>query len=271
MKLAIIYFSATGNTEKIAKKIKEQFIELKNTIDEINITDYSVRNDLKYFDKYKALIFGFPIHYWRAPRLIREWFTNLDGKGIKCAVFFTYGGVHVGVAHYDIKTILDKQNFDLVASADFLGKHTYNLAGWKLMETRPNEDDLKIAKEFALGSYKRFQEEDTGRVEFEKPKQSSEKIDTMELATRRAIPTPFREINECSMCGTCEEVCSTNAMNKEKGKPNRRICIRCLRCVVNCPDQVIIMKDMSAQFQYMKQQFTLTEEQLKTKKSKILL
>lgn len=270
MNLAIIYFSATGNTKKVAKSIKEQFHHLKVNLDEFNITNYSERNNLKNFKKYEALVFGFPIYYGRAPRLIREWFTNLDGKGIKCAVFFTYGGVHVGVAHYDIKTILDKQNFDLVASADFLGKHTYNLAGWKLMETRPNEDDLKIAKEFALVSYKRFQEEDTGRVEFEKPKQSSEKIDTMELAARRAIPSPFREINECSMCGTCEEVCPTNAMNKEKGKPDRRICIRCLRCVVNCPDQVLIMKDMSAQFQ-LQQQFTLIEEELIIKKSKILL
>ena len=270
MKLAIVYFSATGNTEKIAKTIKEQFIELKNTIDEINITNYSERNALKNFSLYEALIFGFPIHYWRAPRLIREWFTNLDGKGIKCAVFFTYGGVNAGIAHYNIKTIMDKQNFNLIASAEFLGKHTYNLAGWKLMETRPNKEDLKIAKDFASKSYQRFIGKDTSRVEFEKPKKSNEEIDTIELAARRAIPTPFREINECSMCGTCEEVCPTNAMNKEKGKPDRRICIRCLRCVVNCPDQVLIMKDMSAQFQ-LQQQFTLIEEELIIKKSKILL
>lgn len=93
----------------------------------------------------------------------------------------------------------------------------------------------------------------------------------MELAFKRAIPSPFREVNECSRCGTCEEVCPVNAMDKEKGKPNRKICIRCLRCVVNCPDEVLKMNDMSAQFQYMQQQFKLNEEKLRTKKSKILL
>lgn len=271
MNLAIIYFSATGNTEKVAKSIKEQLHHLKVNVDEFNITNYSERNNLQNFEKYKALIFGFPVHYLRAPRLIREWLTNLDGKGVKCAVFFTYGGVHVGSAHYDIKTIMDKQNFNLVASAEFLGKHTYNLAGWNFMETRLNEEDLKIAKDFASKSYKRFIGEDTGRVELEKPRKSSEEIDAIELATKRAIPSPFRDVNECSMCGTCEEVCPTNAMNKEKGKPNRRICLRCLRCVVNCTDQVLIMKDMTAHFQYMHQLFNLTEVELRTKKSKILL
>ena len=87
MNLAIFYFSATGNTEKVAKSIKEQFHHLKVNLDEFNITNYSERNNLQNFEKYKALIFGFPVHYWRAPRLIREWFTNLDGKGVKCSVF----------------------------------------------------------------------------------------------------------------------------------------------------------------------------------------
>ena len=93
----------------------------------------------------------------------------------------------------------------------------------------------------------------------------------MELAFKRTIPSPFREVNECSRCWTCEEVCPVTPMDKERGKLNRKICIRCLRCVVNCPDEVLKMNDMSAQFQYMQQQFKLNEEKLRTKKSKILL
>ena len=56
----------------------------------------------------------------------------------------------MGAAHYDIKKIMDMQNFDLVASAEFLGKHTYNSAGWNLMEMHSDNEDLEIAKEFAL-------------------------------------------------------------------------------------------------------------------------
>ena len=271
MNIAIIYFSATGNTEKIAKAVTSQIIELKASIDEKNITNYLERDALKDFSSYDAIIFGFPIHYWRAPKLVREWLTTLDGKGIKCAVYFTHGGVHVGAAHYDIKRLMDRQNFELVTSAEILGKHTYNLAGWNLMETHPDSKDLEIIQEFALMSYKRFIGEDTGRVEFEKPKLSSEELDKMELNFKRAIPIPFREVNECSMCGTCEEVCPINAMDKEKGKPNRRICLRCLRCVVSCPDKVLIMKDMTAQFQFIKQQNNLDELKLGARKSRILL
>jgi len=271
MKIAIVYFSATGNTEKIAGIIKEQLVELKNEVIEVNITNSTERENFKSVDPYEAMVFGFPVHYWRAPRLIREWLTTINGKGTRCAVFFTYGGVHVGLAHYDIKEILDKQKFNLVASAEFLGKHTYNLGGWNLMKTHPNTEDFEMAKEFTLKVYERFLEKNLISVEFDKPRTSSEKIDKIEQAFKRAIPSPYRETEDCSMCGTCEDLCPVNAMDKERGKPNRRLCIRCFRCVVSCPDEILKMKDFTYGLKYMEQSTNLTEEVLNSRKSKIIL
>ena len=38
MKVLVVYFSATGNTAKMAKVIKESFIELGVEVDEYDIT-----------------------------------------------------------------------------------------------------------------------------------------------------------------------------------------------------------------------------------------
>ena len=113
MKIALIYFSPTNNTANMAKYIKEKLANFdKNTqVDEFNITSHSKRQQNLNIDEYDAFFFGFPIYAWRAPKLARDWLQTLDGRNKKCSVFFTYGGVDPGAAHYNIKQILEDQNF----------------------------------------------------------------------------------------------------------------------------------------------------------------
>ncbi len=270
MKIALIYFSCTNNTAEIATEIAIQFKQLNAEVDEYDITNYTHRQNKNLIDipSYDAFIFGFPVHAWRTPRLIRDWLKTLNGKAKKSSVFFTYGGISLGIAHYNIKQILDNQNFKLVSTAEFLGKHTYNLGGWRAMQNRPNQSDFDVAKEYALLTYKRFIGEDTGMVQFEKPKFSEETIKKMEQSPM-AISPPSREGQECSLCRECENLCPTKAMNSDTGKANRKTCIRCLRCLINCPDNALKIKDLSPLFQLILEKNKLTEEVLKNKKSKI--
>ena len=106
MKIGLIYFSPTENTAKIAEIVKNKLNELHNEVEEFNITNYSERQKKIDLGQFEAFIFGFPIYYWRAPKLIRDWLLTLKGEGKKLSVFFTYGGVNVGLAHHNIKNIL---------------------------------------------------------------------------------------------------------------------------------------------------------------------
>ncbi|MHA1488901.1 MAG: EFR1 family ferrodoxin [Promethearchaeota archaeon] len=270
MKIALIYFSCTNNTAEIATVLKTQFKQLNAEVDEYDITNYIQRQNKNLIDvtSYDSFIFGFPVHAWRAPRLIRDWLITLDGKGKKSSVFFTYGGISLGVAHYNVKQILDNQNFKLVSTAEFLGKHTYNLGGWKSMQNRPNQSDFDVARKYALLTYKRFIGKDTAMVQFEKPKFSEETIEKIEQSPM-AISPPSREGQECSLCRECENLCPTKAMNSETGKANRNKCIRCFRCFINCPDNALKIKDLSHLFQLVLKKNKLTEDGLKNKKSKI--
>jgi ferredoxin len=269
MKIALIYFSATGNTEKIKNVIKDELIRLNDEICDFNIADRNVRQSFNDIGSYNALIFGFPIYYWRAPQVVRDWLSTKDGKHLRCATFFTYGGVHVGLAHYDIKKILDTHNFELIASAEFLAKHTYNVAGFALMKNRPNEEDFEIAKEYANISHQKFLNPKIEKISIEKPKMSEERADRIEIVFRRAIPLPYIDNELCTQCGICEKVCPTNAMEIEKGKPRRTDCIRCLRCFFSCPENAIIMPNMTPQYQYIKNILKITDEKLRNRKSKI--
>jgi ferredoxin len=271
MKIAMIYFSATGNTEKIKNVIKYELIRLNNEVHDFNIANRDVRQSFNDIGSYNGLIFGFPIYYLRAPRIVREWLSTKDGNHISCATFFTYGGVHVGLAHYDIKKILDTHNFELIASAEFLAKHTYNVAGFDLMKNRPNEEDFEIAKEYANISHQKFLKSKIQRVSIETPKLSEERADKIEITFRRAIPIPYIDSELCTQCGLCEKVCVTNAMEIGNGKPRRIDCIRCLRCLFSCPENAIKVPNMTPQYQYLKNVLKLTDEKLRNRKSKIYI
>jgi len=268
MKIGLIYFSPTENTAKVAAVVKKKLIELNNDVREFNITNYSERQKSLDLEQFEAFIFGFPVYYNRAPRLVREWLTTLEGKDRRCSVFFTYGGVHVGISRQDIKEILTNQNFKLVSIAKFVAKHTYNLSGWRVNVERPNEEDLEVAKGYALRTFEKFTTEKSEIINLKPPKMTTEQADENETMTKRALPSPMRQDDECSLCRTCEELCPANAMNADKGKPSRRTCIRCFRCIANCPDNALSTIDMASHYALLKKVTKLTDENINSKKSK---
>ena len=274
MKILIVIFSATGNTAKIAEVIHQELKQLGADVEEKDITSYDDRKDPLYLTPYHAVIFGFPIHARRAPRIVREWLDTLDGQGKLCATFFTYGGFTVHPTHFSTSEILKNRGFDLVSSAEFLAKHTFNIGGWSAMENHPNESDFGIAKEFSKKTYKRFVGEDPGRPdEFDKTELTQEKLDEGEKMPFLAITQlPSRMGADCSMCMICEELCPTHTMNAEMGEVSEKEkCIACLRCIDNCPEDVLSINDLSPIWPLALDMLKETEESMKKKSSKIYL
>ena len=271
MKIALTYFSPTGNTAKIAEVIKLELTKLNAIVEEFDITEYSKRQTNINYAVYDGIIFGFPIYAWRAPKPARDWLETLDGIGKKCSVFFTYGGVTTGIASSNIQEILTNRHFNIVSTAEFVAKHTYNLGGWKLMENRPNKEDFDIAKEYVERTFIRFCEKDVMTPVFEKRTITLEQLEKIELMVKTAIKSPSRGGSVCSLCRICEDVCPTRAMNADAGEANSDLCLRCFRCFVKCPENVLKIGDLYPIFLLLRKVEKLTDEVLLRKKSKIFL
>ncbi len=270
-RVLVLYFSATGNTEKMAEVIEGRLAELGCEVTAANMTPYVSRQEKIDLAPYQAVVFGAPVHVRRAPRVMREWLRTLDGQGKKCSMFFTYGGFGVHPAHYSTRQILEEQNFRVVSSAEFLSVHTYNLGGWKAMEGRPDEHDFDVAREFAEKTYKRFVSEDENLLgELEKTAYPEELLDAAE-ASRFKIVTrlPTRNGQECCMCFVCEDSCPTEAISAESGEADPTRCIACLACVANCPEQALEINDMSNSWPLKLKKENTTEASLKELESKL--
>lgn len=118
MSTLVTYFSAEGNTARIAKEFaasisadifeivpKEPYtaadINWKNPFSRCNKEQFvskevPVEGTIAEFDKYDTIYIGFPIWYGAAPRVIYTFCKDYDFKGKKVYAFATSGGSGIG-------------------------------------------------------------------------------------------------------------------------------------------------------------------------------
>jgi len=247
MKILNCFFSPTGNTRHIAKVISSRLADLGADVTERDITSPESRNSVSMIPEYDAFIIGAPIHSHRAPRLVRDWLKTLNGQGKPAAMFLTYGGFTVHPAHYSTGEILTAAGFDVIASAEFLGKHTFNLGGWAAVPDRPDSSDDDVARQYADKILARFSGDDQGRVaDLPNTDDTEEYLDSIEKFRFYAVTQlPTRSGSDCSMCMACEEICPSGAMDAARGEADPESCIACLGCVAACPEGVLEINDLT--------------------------
>lgn len=117
----VVYFSATGNTENIARHIQtvldadlyEIIPEEPYTDDDLNYSDDDCRanreqNDpnarpaiagtLEHPEDYDVVFLGYPIWWGQAPKIIHTFFDNYDFDGVTIVPFCTSGSSGIGTS-----------------------------------------------------------------------------------------------------------------------------------------------------------------------------
>ncbi len=264
LKIFLAYFSGTGNTQKIADVIIEMLSTLNIDVEVHDITMPSNRSKKIDLSIYNGVMLGFPVYSMRAPRLAREWIETLEGCDVRCSVFFTFGGFGIAPAHYFIQKQLREKKFDLVSTVQIPGAHTFNHGGWKALPGRPDKPDFETVREYATRTIQRFTGSDNERPEeFKKPDREESDFDKFEKYRFKIVTHgPSRDNRDCSMCGICEDVCPVQAMDAEVGLADRNKCILCLKCLVNCPEDVLKINDMRPGWIKKLEMHNMTEEEV---------
>jgi hypothetical protein len=175
---AIIYWSKTGNTEKVAFNIKEG---LENAGVSVSLKTTENADDIDYFD-YDLVCIGFPSYEWHPPKpMVDMLITNLnkhrkEGRvkpsapkipGRNVLIFCTYSGPHTGVNEAIPAGKYAGQFFEHIGFT--VHEEWYILSefhGWEEGNTKgrmgdikgkPTEDDLKKIKEDAKKLAERLQ------------------------------------------------------------------------------------------------------------------
>ena len=144
-KTLVAYFSASGNTEKVAEKVARaagaDLYEIKPEVPytkaDLDWMDKKSRSSIEMKDPssrpaitgsvadmaaYDTVIIGFPIWWYVAPTIINTFLEAYDFSGKKIALFATSGGSGFGKTVAGLKGSVD-------ASASFISEKLLNRAG----------------------------------------------------------------------------------------------------------------------------------------------
>ena len=128
MKTLVAYFSASGNTEAVAKKLAEALdadlfgivpqvpytagdIKWTNPLarcnkEKIGKKDVPIADKVENFDEYEMVLIGFPIWYYAAPNIIETFVKSYDFSGKKVALFATSGGSDITKAPAKLQPLM---------------------------------------------------------------------------------------------------------------------------------------------------------------------
>ncbi len=130
MKDLVVYFSATGTTALVAKKLAQaigaDIFEIvpskpytardlnwmdKNSRSSIEARDESMRpeiaNKLKNINEYDKIYLGFPIWWYTAPKIVNTFLESIDSANKTIVLFATSGGSSLGKTIDDISKSCD--------------------------------------------------------------------------------------------------------------------------------------------------------------------
>jgi len=175
MNVLNLYFSATGNTEKVALRIEKTVQELGHEVKTVKVTNKDVELDILEYD---FVFVGSGVYSQLAGKPLMELFKALLQKYVKdgeikpaaprrpsanVVVYCTYGGVHTGIneaipAVKYMGQLFDHLGYTIVAEWHVIGEYIpegyrQHSVGGRLgdIRGRPNEEDLRDVAERVKG------------------------------------------------------------------------------------------------------------------------
>ena len=235
MNLYAMYFSPTGTTEKIVKRIAVKIGETKNIpVDIIDFTLPRARKEEYIFSTNDVVVLGVPVYAGRVPNVLLSFLSSIKAVGALAVPIVLYGNRNYDDALMELKIILETNGFKPIAAGAFVGEHSFSKI---LSEGRPDEEDLEIADSFAkkivekLNSEKIMSVNVKGNVPI-RPYYMPKSREGYHVDIRKVKP---KVSDECINCGLCVAVCPMGSIEVDNVKEYIGICIKCNACVKKCP------------------------------------
>lgn len=239
----IFYFSGTGNTEIVARMVRDELIKRQYEVDLFRIEDFTKKKTAPDMDKYDLVGIGSQVIGFTAPSIVTRFVRALPAaRGKKAFVFRTAGGV--APINYNASKPLMRM----------LARRGY---------------DVFHERVFSIGSnwVKKFDDGVVVRLHEATGRKVGLMCDALDKGERRILKTGlrlkvlmecvmhvtplfFRLIGKdyavsdaCSHCGLCARSCPAGNILEKDGRIRFGLsCNLCMRCVYSCPKQAIHLR-----------------------------
>jgi ferredoxin/flavodoxin len=257
MKVAIVVFSPTGNTLKVAEMLEN---DLKGNGNSVQLLDITRNGKLFREKRYKecldenveehdVLLIGAPVYahhlHYNMLDVIKS-LPKADGKWSKLAVpFVTYGGISSGIALYEAAKILRKTGRIVVSGMKINAFHAMS----RILSTQqnrgmPGQEAIPLIQELTrriTGMSANTRRDITKELDYQKAKNriKARLIFREKLWQNHFYPELKYNEELCTGCGSCVSVCPVQRLELKDRRiligKNGLACIHCTQCVYTCP------------------------------------
>lgn len=229
----VLYFSGTGNSKYVAKKIAEISKD-----EAISINQRLKENNYSSVESEKALVFVGPVYAGRLPRVMNDYIKKISFTGTREAYFIgTCAATPWATVEY-VKMLCKEKSFTLMGFNSVVMPQGYIAGGG----TQPKEINDKILAEAepeiikiaeAIRNKQTLPEEQPGKA-------IMSKVLNPIMYSLMISAKGFSVTDKCSGCGKCETRCPLNNIKLVNEKPVwDNNCTHCMACIAGCPTEAI--------------------------------
>ena len=233
----ILYYSATGNTEFIAKLLARRLgDETLNLLERIRNNDYSPVHSEKPF------VICSPVYVCEPPRFLCSFLRKIELQGSRNVYFVFTSGGYAGISGKIAGRIIRCKKMKYMGRAEV--KMPRNYLANRLYDMLPPEESRRRILEGGR------QVPDIARRIKNGRRLSARHVFLFEsLVTYPFTPVwtrisqsskPFYTTEACIGCGKCARLCPLNNIEIKDHKPVwKKNCAHCMACIANCPFEAI--------------------------------
>ncbi|MCK4648478.1 EFR1 family ferrodoxin [bacterium] len=245
MKVVIVYFSQTGNTEKVVRAIAKGVENTDNTCSLTTLQEVTVEK-LKNYD---LIGIGTPVFYFQEPWNIRDFIKKLSFLKDKSSfIFCTHGGQDANTLPRMARGLKEK-GLLVLGGLSTKGYDSFQpYIEFDYSKGHPDEEDLKEAEGFGqemVKNYRLVKEENRLDIlpDF-KFKFSPLHLTSLWLTKERVnrhLPKIEVDKEKCIKCGKCAGICPSGIIELNPYPIRKEDCIRCYYCEKICSQGAIIV------------------------------
>jgi ferredoxin len=236
--ISCVYFSPTGTTRTIVGNTAAGM-----KAGQIEMIDLTKRSQCNVYNLEKGIaIIGIPVYYGRVPEEAVSRLELLTGNKTPAVIVAVYGNRAYDDALKELFDIATARGFIPIAAGAFIGEHSYSFSNYPIAQGRPDASDLEKARAFGNKIREKVLKFESvekaalidvpGNFPYVEPKT----LLLIKEARKTTSYAPETDMNLCTKCGKCTEVCPTGAVSPDEPyDTDKSQCIVCQACVKICP------------------------------------
>lgn len=237
MKIAVFFFSGTGNTKKVCEAIADEWWAKGEEVSLFPILRGETYPDARLFD---FIVVGFPVHAFNAPASVLSFLKHLPPSGGTPAYLVRTSGEPL--AFNDASAVLPRRilkrrgyavlgEYRYVMPYNIIFRHSEEMAArmWNAAKRQIPSDAQEM---LALGGEKKGVSPIQRAVSF---------VLRIEHTAMPLLGRRFHAAKEsCVGCGRCAAVCPQRNIHMKDGKPVfGKWCVGCMACAFSCPADAV--------------------------------